>query len=346
MDSSPSKRRKLSEPTSAAINDSTPRERPVTRDGRQTTPSRASFLSPTKASLARFNPSLLPRPKSAGTGAQRRESLRPDGSNTPSTRGLNPVALRTTTPPGSPESIVAARFRAHTVSPGRKSLALADGFRAGPRRKSRTPGRQSSSGTLVPRSASPNLQASAIGVTKQSEEIVQNTLDEQLVLELQATATQEPDRATSSKEMRGRAVQSEDGEPELPLTPTQLGLEPAAEPPRGLLYSSPLRRNGKRKSSGMKSSPLKPRRLAPQSSDLGQSYAESGSPSAHGRNAIENETSVDDLEELRKKDTLDQLLHQLNGLKGDISQLERDLGRSGGGSQDETDGLLYVLSTL
>ncbi|MCJ1250947.1 hypothetical protein MMC30_008176 [Trapelia coarctata] len=345
MDSLPSKRRKLSPTVSVAVNASAPRDRPVTREGQQTTPSRASFLSPTKASLARFNPSLLPRPKSAGSGAQRRESLRPDGSNTPS-RGLNPVALRTTTPPGSPDSNVAARIRTSTASPRRKLQSLGEGLRAAPRRRSRTPGRQTSPATLVRSSATPNLPESLTRAMEESEEVVQNTLDEQLELELQASATKQSNRAASSQGQRGRTVQSRDGEPELPLTPTQLGLEPAAEPPRGLLYSSPLRRAGKRKSSGIKSSPLKPRELASQSSDLGQRDKQPHSLTTDARDPIENGTTVDNPEELRKKETLDRLVNQLNGLRGDVVQLERDLGGSGGGSQEEADGLLsIVLST-
>jgi len=170
-------------------------------------------------------------------------------------------------------------------------------------------------------------------------------VDEQLELELQATATQQSDRAVTSKGMRGKTVQSEGGELDLPLTPTQLGLELAAELPRGLLYSSPLRRAGKRKSSGMKSSPLKPRELAPQSSDLGQLDTRSHSLGGHVRDTIENDKTSDELEEMRKKETLDKLLAQLNGLRGDVLQLERDLEGSGGGSQEEVDGLLYVRSS-
>jgi len=62
------------------------------------------------------------------------------------------------------------------------------------------------------------------------------------------------------------------------------------------------------------------------------------------RDTIENEKTSDDPEEMRKKETLDKLSAQLNGLRGDVLQLERDLEGSGG-SQEEADGLLYVRSS-
>ncbi|KAK5145259.1 hypothetical protein LTR04_001340 [Oleoguttula sp. CCFEE 6159] len=64
MSSSPAKWRKTSETTSAAV-------LPNAQDGTRRTSTRPSFMSPTKASLARFNPSLLPRPTSAGSDVGR-----------------------------------------------------------------------------------------------------------------------------------------------------------------------------------------------------------------------------------------------------------------------------------
>ena len=54
----------------------------------------------------------------------------------------------------------------------------------------------------------------------------------------------------------------EDGEPRLPSTPTQLGLEPPPEPPKGFLLSSPSRRPKRKIRNTAKSSPLKPRSSA------------------------------------------------------------------------------------
>jgi len=52
--------------------------------------------------------------------------------------------------------------------------------------------------------------------------------------------------------------QDEDGEPRLPSTPSQLGLESPPEKPKGLLFSSPSRRPRRKDKPSTKSSPLKP----------------------------------------------------------------------------------------
>lgn len=72
MDSSPNKRRKTSHSTSVRLNaTSTPNPSKPRPDRARTSPRRASFLSPTKASLARFNPELLAGSQSVGAGARR-----------------------------------------------------------------------------------------------------------------------------------------------------------------------------------------------------------------------------------------------------------------------------------
>ncbi|KAL8766966.1 MAG: hypothetical protein Q9209_006378 [Squamulea sp. 1 TL-2023] len=56
---------------------------------------------------------------------------------------------------------------------------------------------------------------------------------------------------------------SEDGEPTLPLTPVQLGLEPPPDPPSGLFLRNLLTKSTERSKSAPKSSPSKPQRIAP-----------------------------------------------------------------------------------
>lgn len=64
---------------------------------------------------------------------------------------------------------------------------------------------------------------------------------------------------------------SENGEPRLPLTPRQLGLEPPPEPPMGLIYFSPSKRSGRRRGQrAAKSSPPKHQNTAVEDSGLGQ----------------------------------------------------------------------------
>lgn len=72
MDDSPAKRRKTSPTTSIAIDaPTTPSRIPVPRrDGEKPPTNRPSFASPTKASIARYNPQLLNRPSSSGAGLE------------------------------------------------------------------------------------------------------------------------------------------------------------------------------------------------------------------------------------------------------------------------------------
>ncbi|KAJ9649600.1 hypothetical protein H2199_000378 [Coniosporium tulheliwenetii] len=76
MFSSPAKRRKTSHPPPE------PAQEGVDRSDVRQTPTRASFLSPTKASLARFNPNLLPKSTPTRSGASR-----PGSQGRPSSRG-------------------------------------------------------------------------------------------------------------------------------------------------------------------------------------------------------------------------------------------------------------------
>ena len=62
---SPSPKRRKASPTRSVPGNLSPARKK---------PTRASFLSPTKASLARFNPGLFPRPPSAGSGDSRPNS--------------------------------------------------------------------------------------------------------------------------------------------------------------------------------------------------------------------------------------------------------------------------------
>lgn len=65
MEDYPQKRRKTSPLTSVTLNISNTPTRAASEDGSRSTPARASFMSPTKASLARFHPHLLAPPVSA-----------------------------------------------------------------------------------------------------------------------------------------------------------------------------------------------------------------------------------------------------------------------------------------
>ena len=188
-------------------------------------------------------------------------------------------------------------------------------------------------------SSAPIIPASPPRPEQEVEEEAQNTASEQLALKLQANA------ARSAKNDQTRRPQnriyglSEDGEPELPPTPTQLGLEVAPEPPKGLLYSSPSRRS-RRNGSSTKSSPLKhqdPPLTTKTNDRLDQAPVFSDDATeAEGRYL----GTLQDAEIIAKKKTLDQLLLQYKGLQNDVIQLEREAGQTAMPNQEEVDELV------
>ena len=62
---------------------------------------------------------------------------------------------------------------------------------------------------------------------------------------------------------RRETIVLEDNEPRLPSTPRQLGIEPPRSMPTGILSTSPNQKSERRRLSGTKSSPLKPKDVAP-----------------------------------------------------------------------------------
>ena len=321
MDSSPAKRRKLSPTASVAVDASNTES---SNDGRQSA-GRASFMTPTKASLSRFNPSLLPRPKSAGEGAQQ-ESI---GSASP--RRLNPLPLR---PPSGSSPVRPPTHHLPERSPHRRSSSFGGAFSAPARRRSRTPG---------------SVGPVARTIAEEREED-NDAADSQLESELQQQAARDA-RKVLTKRIIGRI--DEDGEPELPPTPEELGLKPRPEPSKRLLSSSPSRRISRRKRTG-KSLPLKPREaLAP----VAQPRAESPEIDIEREKLRANifktriaedgaAENTDDPEIIKKRLELEQLKSQLRALQNDVEKLEsgvlraQDPKRNGLGNQIETDELL------
>ncbi|KAJ5824287.1 hypothetical protein N7447_006627 [Penicillium robsamsonii] len=186
---------------------------------------RPSFQSPTRASLARSHPDILERAisrsparrpvnKDSGQQDPRKFGLRDRKALRPS---LNVPESPLTRPRGSeaPES-----------SPNRRSSGV-QAFSKPPRRISR----RILPGDLVFGSPMP-----------QPKNPESNTPERQLAIEL-GSATREVDMDMGPDS----SFMDEDNlEPDLPPTPTQLGLEKAPERPRGMLSSSPSRRQEKR----------------------------------------------------------------------------------------------------
>ena len=350
MDFSPFKKRKLS-PTKSVTVDASGNLPPGSSVGRLT--HQSSYLSPTKSSLARFNPSLLPRAVSAQTGLQGQdapegevEKKREDQTRSARQRSLNPTALRPSTPKDKLDVQNRTKPRASTASPSRYGQAQGKSSDRPPRRKSQTPqpapsSRPSSSYVNAVIPASPPQRAQA--ARKKTPNIASDQLEHELQ-EVMAQSTVQDSLPDVTPTLDENAAS---GEPELPPTPIQLGLEQAPTPPQGLLFSSPSRRLRKKKPSSVSSSPLKPKDSQP---DLGlvTSQTQAADLSTDVEDPPGDIERRKDPEILDRQATIDQLTLQLKGLQDDVTQLERWLELAGDAvlfdqqSQEEAEELLYV----
>lgn len=277
---------------------------------------RTSFQSPTRSSLARFNPDVL---SNALNRSPKRSPSRPatggrDGDGGEAIGLRDRKALRPSlsgVAPASPSKAPQMSTGFPILSPQRTSSA----FSAPPRRVTRKSALLNTTETV-----SSNIPHA---VTLASSPA--NDPDEQLAQEL--------DSATGAQNiafnLATAAFQDEEGEPDLPPTPTQLGLEKAPERSKGLL-SSPSRQYQTRRnlrSGAAAFSPLKhvSRRTSPE---------RQGSPEVLP-------------EEVRKKQALrDELSQQLKSLHDDVKQLEdwtRLTKGTGHGSGLDVDGVRKLL---
>ena len=229
-------------------------------------------MSPTKASLARFYPSLLPRAKSA-------EPPRPVSRQNHTFVGQ--PSLRT----GGINGIV--KHIAGTASEGSDSktngVEKNKELLATPRRRSQTPGEGNELAKQSQSVMDSGLPASPPEQGKYEETVVSATNGEQQepvaeAVDIGSTGvtvvpdSQIPQIPSTPKQHTPHVPTSgmgvgENGEPSLPSTPSQLGLEPPRERPKGPLFSSPTKRLRKKVRSPVKSSPLRPPDVAPEHSN-------------------------------------------------------------------------------
>ena len=275
MDSPPPKRRKTSPLTHLSITPQDGQTRLESRDGERSSQGRASFMSPTKASLARFNPSLLAPSNASDPG--RPQSQGSDRERSKIRGGLNGLMSQTTQadiaePASTAERITGAPFLGTN----------GQGLHAAPRRRSRTPGKQSTPSNntqLLPLSnARESLPAEERGQRNRghaTDPEGQSPLPLPALTRVEVSGTNGAPTANESTHLpstpthsgipgqRSGMAFSEDGEPSLPSTPIHLGLEAPAERPKGLLFSSPNRRSKRKETTATKSSPLKPKDAGP-----------------------------------------------------------------------------------
>ena len=287
MEPTPSKRPRLSPPSLNA-----PASAP-----------RASFMSPTKSSLSRFNPNIL----SKADEYLRRSS---EGRRSSSPRKLNPTALRTEVGRLSTR-LSASPTREPSSSPSRQ-LRIEGGLDAAPRR----PSLGARGGGDLP-SARREVEGGEVGRSLVEEE--------QLAQAVRRSARRTRGNRLSWVRAEEEQEREQQQEPELPPTPEQLGREQRPEKPKGLLSSSPVQRGEKRKKEGsmLGSSPLKPRSVGQVQGGRGEEQA------------LERETQAEEDPELgKRRDLLDKLSAQLRTLQNDVLALEREVRRSQGTGQE------------
>ncbi|KKZ63050.1 hypothetical protein EMCG_02551 [[Emmonsia] crescens] len=280
-------------------------------------PSRASFQSPTRASLARSHPDVLSRvlgrspaktahqrPVSRGResasigggGAEDRQSGI-GGSRLPRTSSISASSTLVTELP-----IRQPIPKLVSVSPRRGSSVPVSALQ---------PPRRSSQRSRISFSAEPGAQLSATRPTSWSKDPGLGQVVEESVTNGRRTRS-------SSSPNQGN------GEPELPPTPTELGRERLPNRPRGLLSSSsPSYRQEKKRKRRVKDGVKKPSPLKPKDTELARDNA--GDDIASPRIFFPEEVVPDDLGEKQK--LRDALSAQLERLKEDIAKIEYETQR-------------------
>ncbi|KAF7510535.1 hypothetical protein GJ744_006381 [Endocarpon pusillum] len=351
MPPSPAKRRKTSPTTSVAavsLEESESRSPP-----RTSTSGRASYQSPTKSSLSRSHPTILALSPGRRSFQGRAKGLRDDlllGKTVIESPG-NPHPISTPNPAQQHDEGV----RGDTV-----------GSPAGPRSPPPTVqnhptevGRPFAHSAQAPdsqrsplRPRQPTVRSQGASPTK--PRVVPASLSSKLPV--------------AKPQSHGFPARQIDGtEPELPPTPTQLGLSPKPDRPRGLAASSSpssraSRRDRLRSGQVETSSPSKPRgkvlparteemlgetpdaMLAGETPEGDVERRENGPPSEHETQCPRdhNEMPADTIE---KRKVRNDLQTQLTRLQGELAQLESALD-GGEDAEDELDSeVLALLST-
>jgi hypothetical protein len=331
MFSSPAKRRKLSPISTDAFN-AVPSEETAARQSGQTTPRsrRASYQSPTKASLSRFNPGLIPRSGSRSPEKQRVDAVgNAETADADETRRKR-VALFERLAPAS-DTKENEQPRSENAVSEEDMVKQGTTISHPPRRRSLSPVK------FDPRPAAVSLPRGSMNYeSRQQAQESDNT---------STTNEAPPHQADRMSRTGAPVVPMDEGEPELPPTPVELGWEAQAPPPSGILSSSPSSRSTRRKkrkaSEGVKSSPLKPRDQRPDS----QAQMDVDGVPLRSLRPKQPEFS----EEVLKKQRLrDELAAQLERLKGEVEMLEKEVRGDSEGNDLFEDGedrekeLMYV----
>ncbi|KAL4888558.1 hypothetical protein BDV59DRAFT_206035 [Aspergillus ambiguus] len=278
---------------------------------------RASYRSPTRASLARSHPDVLQRALSRSpTKSPQRTSQ--DASAARGPFGLRDrKALRPSLGvAGSPLD----PFRTSQTSPNRRASGI-QAFAVPPRRVSRR---------IVPSDLA--FQSPTVAKAAGRDETRPNAPEDQLASELSDAVGADAGVGLDldldlDQDQDQPPLREEYEEPDLPPTPTQLGLERAPERPVGLGSSSPSARTKVgRRLVDIRQSPSKLRRVEYGAGDDAEERSESTEMT--GR-ALFPEPVV------KKRKLKNELSAEVARLKKDISELERWSGRLDGDEDAE-----------
>src|SRR5271156_2985055 len=317
MFASPAKRRKTPPTASVAVDASNTQSNP-------STPKRASFQSPTKASLARSHPNLLPQSAGPSQVQTRGQGLRQELLSRRTSQSVpKPSTAELETLKSQNEPAGETPADSTIAGTGNFSGVIRNLFAAEPSKlpaSSRTPLRARQPPIRLVESQNRNND---LQISKQAQ----------------------------IKHPRGRPRLSNDAEkdePELPPTPVQLGLSAQPNRPRGLASSSPGRSSGSSRQrtrlneSRHTSSPTKlrvqtqtvadsPTFVPPQSPAIAlaeeEAPEEAPESDAEAPADEEEEPSVPEAV-LQKRSLRDSLSAQLARLQSDIASLENALADS------------------
>ena len=316
MFSSPPKRRKTGNAPPTADTDASQINPPppLRPDTDRRSIDRASYQSPTRASLARSHPDVLQRAlsRSPTKSPQRTTQHAQDPSEARvfglrGRKALRPSIGMT----GSPLD----PFKKSVVSPARRASGI-QAFAAPPRRVSRR---------IVPSDLM--FQSPTAAKRTAPEASVTNTPEVQLASELDgATGGGDGAGDLPGDLDQGPSLHDEFEEPDLPPTPTQLGLEKPPDRPMGLGSSSPSARARFGKRQGDIPSPSKLRSVEYGADEEGRSE----NTDTTGRALLPEPVS-------KKRKLKKQLTAEVEQLKKDIAELERwsgNLDQEGGADQD------------
>ena len=257
MEQPSTKRRKLSPPGSTQTTLLTENAKPASQGGKLSSGHRASFMSPTKASLARFNPDLLPRTQSS-------EPKRRTRRNSPGIRARTSIAKETKNIRNG-----GTGARSGDESPGIDGVKTGpevrdgepiprSGMSAAPQRRSRTPNAQHTTSKLSQTQPAYGTRAATLRTTQTASQPGTNTLEsgEETVpqgveqrngVTIDESSMEKLPPTPTRRGIPQGAARVESSEPSLPSTPSQLGLEPPRERPKGLLFGTPSKKTKRQK---------------------------------------------------------------------------------------------------